>query len=1201
MSISSSDWRNALRPWFAGLVLFLLVSNVAAAGSVTVTVTVSVLPFSSKSGDSSRWVGTALADMLTLNLAEAKNVSVLDRGQLQAYLRELHLQQSGFVDAETAHRLGRIAKLDQVILGNYSLLPNRRIAIKLLSTDTGTQTVAELATVSGNIDDLSKLAEQLTIKYLNANKYTPDANELARIRSRADYTLPALENYYQGLIHYDQGLRAEAFSHFFLASEADRELLRARFMMAQVLLDLGRQDMAISIYKSIYQQAPDRVEALDAQLKVAELIQHDDPEAAQRLFQALFDKQAGTPHQLYAAMQLGQLYSARGEWLKAYSAYAAVDAARAMIEKDLPVSVQGRSITGLKPTRGIKPGLKASSYVRWEGALALYKPALQKMIELYARLYREGMQPLPAPPRGVILVEAGGTEVMQDHRQRKGSLFHERVLGEDWREDYYVLIMPGPSTAEAASVSIKGKLTELSPQHDFTIKLHEFPLRPDSENNWLGVLYGQTGTISNLQKNIPFYGKRLDILVVQIVENHGRVYEWSVRPKLNKTAATLSAIAVEQTRTENTEAMLIAALPVMQSEAGQPQLVTRADSRSLSVARTQDDKLLLVASLTETKTQRLNLFVSESSNGTDWSDLSPLPVNAFSDDRAPTLVLAEDGNIHLYWLSNRHGDGWSLWHSYRSQKTGLWLPAEHIPFRAEGEKSTKPSAVSTPYHYSILQDQAGRWVLAVDDSSLSRIRILTSSDAKQWKSVSQIPYQSTIHNLAIGMDNTSRFHLALFTGRNSLVMMYSNDASHWQADVYGPYQGFGNHSTALYRASLTAEGGGKMVLLFADAQTGVQYSRFLPGQAVPESDLVKDANLYPYAAVLNRDGTWLLSMLTGTGIEIRRYRKFHASDNPRNSVRSMLYHEIEKDADGNQWQRIFARPRMILPDVSAVAVAANGRVWWGIETGIMSEYQQQFTMKDVSQGFFNNHITDIVVCDGRAVFAAGDFRGLSLGAARVMGGGQPGFNTVRLGGAGQSVTAMVCLNDGVLFATSKGSLRLLDKPGWELKPGKAENRTALTTLTALAVGNDGKTFWAGSVNGHVYKITQMKEVKLLPVLSDNAVTAMAVSSDGQLWVAVEGEGIFIWQPDTGKWTRPEKQPYKTVGKMLADRQAGVWITAGDSTHSRGLVHHTGKSMRWFNPPSRTLTAPTGIAQDRKGNIWVGTSFHGLFRLEVAGK
>lgn len=78
-----------------------------------------------------------LVDELVLSLTET-NLTVVERSQLERILSELSMGESGYLDVETAKKLGKIHGVDALVIGSITTLgDNIRVIARMISTETG--------------------------------------------------------------------------------------------------------------------------------------------------------------------------------------------------------------------------------------------------------------------------------------------------------------------------------------------------------------------------------------------------------------------------------------------------------------------------------------------------------------------------------------------------------------------------------------------------------------------------------------------------------------------------------------------------------------------------------------------------------------------------------------------------------------------------------------------------------------------------------------------------------------------------------------------------------------------------------------------------------------------------------------------------------------------------------------------------------
>ncbi len=117
-----------------------------------------------------------------------------------------------------------------------------------------------------------------------------------------------------------------------------------------------------------------------------------------------------------------------------------------------------------------------------------------------------------------------------------------------------------------------------------------------------------------------------------------------------------------------------------------------------------------------------------------------------------------------------------------------------------------------------------------------------------------------------------------------------------------------------------------------------------------------------------------------------------------------------------------------------------------------------------------------------------------------------------------------------------------------------------------------------------------KEWKTVEYFKGKRPEILAQMSDGRIWVIVEADGAYAWDPRTDK--EPDQHLRGTSVKVLREDKdkriwAGLWgkgvMVLEDGTWNRHLKHEKSYIL--------------DIEQDAKGNIWVATSAHGLYRYD----
>ncbi len=1160
---------------------------------------VTVMPFTAAEGGGEAWLGKGIADLLMRDLAEADAIAVLERDRLQVYLQEMELQSSGFFDQSMALRVGEVARVDEVIYGNYRLQRDR-LTINLLAVDLDTHELITLEQVAGGLADLRQLARRLALAYLEHRKVPLTERERANIDFAPTDSLTATEHFYRAVDHYDHGAYARAFGELYAAARQDSQYFEARLWMGRMLEALGQRSLAVTAYLGLHRDASNRVEGHDALLMAARLLRDESPDQAVSAYRRLATLTPPVPHSLFAALELGRLHEEQGDRSAAYAAYRRVDAFRAKLAALQPREERAWHDRAPRiPPARIAGRTRSSRYFRWSDALALYREAAVRLAVIFPQLTPDEADPVE-PPRGLIPLDPRAPEVRESRYGTIPALFHEQRYTKDWREAFYVLAAPRGYVVTGVDLELSGQLTQVSSQHDYAMRVLDFPLKHNYQNDWLGVIYGQTARPASLSKSIPFYGKPRRQIALQLTENHGLIHGWAVNVHLQAEAPAKESPTPAVV--DSTEGAVIGSVPWEEgTSAGvaRPAYAHVYEPRhSLALANNYRDGLHLVAARGVPGSESTDLYWSHSADGDEWSEPVPLAINSHSDDYAPRLLRSEDGSLRLFWISNRRGLGWELWTSRLPRGATDWEPARRIPLERFGAHNPRKrgSGALDLLRYAVHQDQSGRWLLVLPAHKRNELVVLSSSDAQEWQLVTRIPDAGHQYSLALTQDRGGVYRLAGIERNGRLHLWHANAPDRWHGQIFAINGYRSAHETAMYPISIFPEADGRMLLLISDLRRGLQYARFAPGGVNPPNlDLVKDTGLEAYAAAALDDGRYLIAAGDGEGVTLRRFQAFRAPLNPENDPAAMIYREAEQDDAGNLWQRIFARYRSILPDVTTVGAAPDGRVWWGIETGIMALKDRDFFMADVADGFFHHYVTSIVPCGRDTYFASRFLDRPVLGVASPDSGPRRyRLRAQAIEGLHGSISALACADDKQLVAgTSTGEVI-------KLTGDRVDQRQKLANdaITAIAVGPRAGQVWVGTASGSIF--VGASEFKPLPPPTNalGPVHALAVDGRETLWAGIGDDGLYRF--DDPDWSKPTKaQVYHAVGDLEAAPDGGIWIMAHPQTRSKGLAYYDGEGTSLYRPPGRLLEAPTGLAAAEDGGVWIGTAFHGVYKLERA--
>ena len=213
------------------LILGVLLGAFACAASAAPT-TITVLPFTAEGDERRTWLGKAIADILTRNLAEIERFIVVDQGRLQTYLDEMELKASAFTTTGLALRVARVARVDEIMFGSFDV---DKGALKLSAAvvDLDTQDVVQRIEATGELDHLHDFLAAVTFQFADGKGLMLAADARRKIRSRPTDSLPATEQFYRAMEAQDRGEYEEAASGFIGAAMRDPDYREAHLWVGR--------------------------------------------------------------------------------------------------------------------------------------------------------------------------------------------------------------------------------------------------------------------------------------------------------------------------------------------------------------------------------------------------------------------------------------------------------------------------------------------------------------------------------------------------------------------------------------------------------------------------------------------------------------------------------------------------------------------------------------------------------------------------------------------------------------------------------------------------------------------------------------------------------------------------------------------------------------------------------------------------------
>jgi ligand-binding sensor domain-containing protein/class 3 adenylate cyclase len=286
-------------------------------------------------------------------------------------------------------------------------------------------------------------------------------------------------------------------------------------------------------------------------------------------------------------------------------------------------------------------------------------------------------------------------------------------------------------------------------------------------------------------------------------------------------------------------------------------------------------------------------------------------------------------------------------------------------------------------------------------------------------------------------------------------------------------------------------------------------------------------------------------------------------------------------------QRRFAGSYPItLPDARILAIlrARNGDIWLGTPAGMLHlgrrAGQPQMKVIGEANGLGHDLVRTMLQDRSGAVWAGTAFGGVSKFISDAF-----MHFTDRDGLGSRIVSAIHRTPDGLLwFGTVGGGVAQWD--GQRLR--NYDKADGLSDTYVLAVSEDrGGHLLVGTGTQGIFR---MLNGRLIPhALPGHRVMCMQQDAEERLWIGSD-KGLYA---DVGDARPIAIGPHRTAIHGLAPAGDTLWVTT-----SQGLFLVDTRRMPWRLERMPLLPAipMTDLVRDSRGNLWIGTEGHGLYRL-----
>lgn len=205
---------------------------------------------------------------------------------------------------------------------------------------------------------------------------------------------------------------------------------------------------------------------------------------------------------------------------------------------------------------------------------------------------------------------------------------------------------------------------------------------------------------------------------------------------------------------------------------------------------------------------------------------------------------------------------------------------------------------------------------------------------------------------------------------------------------------------------------------------------------------------------------------------------------------------------------------------------------------------------------------------------------------------------------GKTAGVVAEMSDGLYFCAGHTVWHFMSSTG-ELKreplPKVMQESTGETSLLADADG----TLWIYSTREeyicrYIVGGRRVSEMVSLPHTSgasqNNAIRDMMDDQRGNIWIATDHQGLFVYNKNTGAITslRHHRSQLLSLASdnvtcMTIDREGTIWVG-----HLKTGLSYTSDANNMMQPHAQSAGDVLTIAYDTKGNLWMGTDGDGVY-------